>query len=90
MPVPRNQFSTVVFDDKIYAIGGHTTPVGGAKSTDPDILRLSRGGRWEVIGELPMPLSSPAAAIIEGKLIVGGGATNGSNVAAKMWSRPEP
>ena len=141
MPVPRNQFSTVVFDGKIYAIGGqfhhdsmqldqarvdifnpetkiwsrgpalpkghshaegatfvhgdriymlggHTTPAGGTKSTDSDILSLAPGGQWQVIGSLPMPLSSPAAAIIRGRLFVAGGATAGSNVAARMWSRP--
>ncbi len=143
MPVPRNQFSTVVFDAKIYAIGGqfhhdsmqldqprvdifdpetaswsrgpdlpkghshaegatfvhnnhiymiggHTTPSGGSKSTDSDILKLSRGGQWQVVGELPMPLSSPAAAIIQGTLFVAGGAVGGSTVQAKMWSRPAP
>jgi N-acetylneuraminic acid mutarotase len=138
MPVPRNQFSTVVVDGKIYAIGGqfhhdskqldqprvdiydpesdswssgpslpkghshaeggtfvhnsniymvggHTTPEGGRKSIDPDILRLVPGGEWEVVAKLPMPLSSPAAAIIGGKLYVGGGSPNGRNVQADMW-----
>jgi len=143
MPVPRNQFSTVVLDQKIYAIGGqfhhdseqldqprvdiydprndswssgpdlpkghshaegatfvhdqhiymlggHTTPAGGSKSQDPDILRLAVGGRWQKIGELPMPLSSPAGAIIGDQMFVAGGATPGSTVAAKMWVRPFP
>ena len=143
MPVPRNQFSTVVFDNKIYAIGGqfhhdseqldqprtdiydpqtdswssgpalpkghshaegatfvhdgkiymiggHTTPAGGSKSQDPDILSLARGGQWQKVGELPGPLSSPAAAIIRGKLYVAGGAQGGSVVQSKMWVSPAP
>lgn len=143
MPVPRNQFSTVVFDNKIYAIGGqfhhdseqldqprtdiydpqtdswssgptlpkghshaegatfvhdgkiymiggHTTPAGGSKSQDPDILSLARGGQWQKVGELPGPLSSPAAAIIGGKLYVAGGAQGGSVVQSKMWVSPAP
>ena len=143
MPVPRNQFSTVVFDGKIYAIGGqfhhdsmqldqprvdiydpqtnswssgpdlpkghshaegatfvhdnhiymiggHTTPAGGSKSQDPDILKLARGGQWQVVGRLPMPLSSPAAAIIQDKLYVAGGASGGSAVVAGMWVRTAP
>ncbi len=143
MPEPRNQFSTVTFDGKIYAIGGqfhhdsmqldqarvdvydpetdswssgpplpkghshaeggtfvhggriymvggHTTPAGGRKSIDPDILALAPGGRWEVVGKLPMPLSSPAAASIGGKLYVAGGAAGGANVQADMWVRDAP
>ena len=143
MPVPRNQFSTVVLDGKIYAIGGqfhhdsmqldqprvdiydpqtdswssgpdlpkghshaegatfvhglhiymiggHTTPAGGSKSQDPDILKLARGGQWQVVGRLPMPLSSPAAAIIQDRLYVAGGASGGSTVVAGMWVRPAP
>jgi len=143
MPVPRNQFSTVVLDEKIYAIGGqfhhdsvqldqarvdiydppsdswssgpdlpkghshaegatfvhdnhiymlggHTTPAGGSKSQDADILRLAVGGIWQKMGELPMPLSSPAGAIIGDQMFVAGGANNGSTVVAKMWVRTAP
>ncbi len=143
IPVGRNQFSTVVFDGKIYAIGGqfhhdsaqldqarvdiydpkrdtwssgpslpkghshaeagtfvsggrifmvggHTTPEGGKKSIDTDILALAPGGQWEVVAELPMPLSSPAAAIIGGKLYVAGGASKGNKVQADMWVRDAP
>jgi N-acetylneuraminic acid mutarotase len=138
MPAPRNQFSTVTFEGKIYAIGGqfhhdsmqldqarvdiynpqtdswssgpalpkghshaeggtfvyggrifmvggHTTPEGGRKQVDPDILALAPGGKWEVVGTLPMPLSSPAAAIIKGKLFVAGGSPDGRSVQARMW-----
>ena len=71
-------------------IGGHTTPAGGNKSQDPDILSLARGGQWQKVGELPGPLSSPAAAIIRGKLYVAGGAQGGSVVQSKMWVSPAP
>ena len=138
MPTPRNQFSTIVFQGKIYAIGGqfnhdsqqldqprvdifdpndnawsagpelpkghshaegatfvhankiwmiggHTTPAGGSKSQDSDILTLAPGGQWQKIGELPTPLSSPAAGIINETLYVAGGASGGSTVQSKMW-----
>ena len=143
MPAPRNQFSTVTFDGRIYAIGGqfhhdsgqfdqsrvdiydpktdswsrgpelpkghshseggtfvsegriflvggHTTPAGGRKIIAADILALEQGGDWKLVGKLPMPLSSPAAAIIEGKFYVAGGSPNGGSVQAKMWVRPSP
>jgi N-acetylneuraminic acid mutarotase len=143
MPAPRNQFSTVTFDGRIYAIGGqfhhdsgqfdqsrvdiydpetdswsrgpelpkghshaeggtfvsggrifmvggHTTPAGGRKIIDADILALEPGGEWKSVGRLPMPLSSPAAAIIGGKLYVAGGSPNGSRVQAKMWVHKAP
>ena len=76
---------TFVHGGKIYMVGGHTTPKGGTKSIDPDILSLAPGGEWKLVGKLPMPLSSPAAAIIGGKLYVGGGSPTGSSVQADMW-----
>jgi len=143
LPAPRNQFSTVTLDEKIYVIGGqlhhdsvqidqarvdiydpktdsfsrgpqlpkghshseggtftnggriyivggHTTPEGGRKKIDADILTFAPGGVWEVVSKLPMPLSSPAAAIIRGKLFVAGGSPNGRSVQGKMWVRDSP
>ncbi len=71
-------------------VGGHTTPEGGSKSIDSDILRLTPGGTWELVGRLPVPLSSPAAAIIDGKLYVAGGSLDGSSVEARMWVTDAP
>ncbi len=63
------------------------TPDGGRKQIDADILALTPGDTWQVVGKLPTPLSSPAAAIIDGKLYVAGGSLNGSSVQGKMWMR---
>ena len=81
---------TFVSGGRIFMVGGHTTPEGGKKSVDPDILALAPGGRWELVGKLPMPLSSPAAAIISGKLYVAGGSPDGRSVQADMWVRDAP
>ncbi|MFP6571277.1 MAG: hypothetical protein VB674_01550, partial [Vicinamibacterales bacterium] len=59
-------------------------------SQDPDILRLTRGGAWQKVGELPGPLSSPAAAIIGDRLYVAGGAAGGSTVQSGMWVSSAP
>tara|TARA_B100001146_G_scaffold186536_1_gene170139 strand:- start:176 stop:607 length:432 start_codon:yes stop_codon:yes gene_type:complete len=82
--------ATFVHDGNIYMVGGHTTPTGGTKSQDPDILRLTRGSPWQKIGELPRPLSSPAAAIIGNRLYVAGGAAGGSTVQSGMWVSAAP
>jgi len=37
-----------------------------------------------------VPLSSPAAAIIDGKLYVAGGSLDGSSVEARMWVTDAP
>ena len=76
---------TFVHRGGIYMVGGHTTPAGGRKSVDADILVLRPGGDWELLGKLPMPLSSPAATVVGGKLYVAGGSRNGSSVQAAMW-----
>ena len=65
-------------------------PAHGRKQIDADILALTPGDEWEVVGKLPMPLSSPAAAIIGGRLYVAGGSPNGSSVQGKMWVRDAP
>ena len=81
---------TFVSGGRIFMVGGHTTPAGGRKSIDADILALEPGGEWTSVGRLPMPLSSPAAAIIGGKLYVAGGSPNGGRVQAKMWVHKAP
>jgi N-acetylneuraminic acid mutarotase len=81
---------TFVSGGRIYMAGGHTTPEGGHKAIDGDVLALSPGGQWEVVAKLPKPLSSPAAAIIGGKLYVAGGRPNEGGVIADMWVRDAP
>ncbi|HIA47702.1 MAG TPA: hypothetical protein EYN96_06965 [Candidatus Hydrogenedentes bacterium] len=86
----HGEAGTFVHGNRIFMVGGHTTAKGESKKIDPDILALSPGGQWELVGKLPMPLSSPAAAIIGGKLYVGGGSPNGRSVQADMWVRSAP
>ncbi len=76
---------TFVYKDKIYMVGGHTTKKGKSKKIDADVLSLEAGGNWKLVAELPMALSSPAAAIIDDKLYVGGGSPNWRDVTKKMW-----
>ena len=42
------------------------------------------------VDSLPMPLSSPAAAIIDGKLYAAGGSVTGRGAQAKMWVADVP
>ena len=81
----HGEAGTFVYRDRIYMVGGHTTKEGERKKIDPDVLALTPGGTWELVGKLPRPLSSPAAAIINDKLYVAGGSPNGSSVRAEMW-----
>lgn len=83
----HSEGGTFVSGGRIYMVGGHTTPDDGRKQIDADILALTPGAEWEVVAKLPMPLSSPSAAIIDGKLYVAGGSPNGSSVQGKMWVR---
>lgn len=86
----HSEGGTFVHDNKIYMVGGHTTPEGGKKSIDPDILMLAPGCEWELIGKLPIPLSSPAARIIGDKFYVAGGSLDGGSVQPKMWVTDAP
>ena len=93
-PLPKGhshaEGSTFVHDGRIYMAGGHTTAPGESKQVDADILALAPGGAWEVVGTLPMPLSSPAAAIIDGRFYVAGGSPGQAVVQADMWVAAAP
>lgn len=86
----HSEGGTFVHGGRIYMVGGHTTPEGGRKSIDPDILALTPGASWELVGKLPMPLSSPSATIIGGKFYVAGGSRDGGSVQANMWVTDAP
>ena len=93
-PLPKGhshaEAGTFVYDGQIYIVGGHTTEPGEMKQVDGDILALSSDGQWELVGVLPMPLSSPGAAIVDGRLYVAGGSPGQSKVQADMWVRRAP
>ena len=93
-PLPKGhshaEGGTFVHGDRIYMVGGHTTASGESKKVDADVLALARGGAWEVVATLPMPLSSPAASIIGGRLYVAGGSPGSSAVQSDMWVRDAP
>ena len=93
-PLPKGhshaEGSTFVHNSRIYVLGGHTTPDGGTKSIDGDMLELIPGEQWKVIGKLPRPLSSPAAAVIGDKLYLAGGCPKWVDITAQMWVRDAP
>ncbi|MDA0792146.1 MAG: hypothetical protein O2780_22145 [Proteobacteria bacterium] len=88
----HSEGGTFVHDDKIYMVGGHFTREGDHKRMDPDILRLDLNGgtEWELVGVLPVPLSSPASRIIGDEFFVAGGSLNGGSVQPKMWVTGAP
>ena len=70
-------------------VGGHSTPVGGKKGFSADVVSLTEGSEWELACQLPKPVSSPAAAIIDDRLYVAGG-WDGRMDEDKNWlSSPE-
>lgn len=71
---------------------GHFTREGDHKRIDPDILRLdlTGGDQWELVGQLPVPLSSPASRIIGDEFFLAGGSLNGGSVQPKMWLTGAP
>ena len=62
-PLPKGhshaEGSTFVHGGRIYMVGGHTTKPGETKQVDADILSLSPGAQWELVGTLPMGSHRP-------------------------------
>ena len=90
LPKPHShaEGSTFVSGKRFYILGGMTRD-GGRRQIDRQAIVFS-GGDWKTIGELPMPLSSPVAAIIGSQLYLGGGSPDGANPQPKMWVRQLP
>jgi N-acetylneuraminic acid mutarotase len=85
----HSEGATFDHDDRIWMVGGHTTPDGGKKGFCGNILTLEEGGEWELTCRLPKPISSPAARIIGKRLYVAGG-WDGRMDEDKNWlSSPE-
>ena len=85
----HSEGATFVHGDRIWMVGGHSTPEGGKKGFCGNVVTLREGGEWEVTCHLPKPISSPASRIINDKLYVAGG-WDGRMDADKEWlSSPE-
>lgn len=69
----HSEGATFVYENRIWMVGGHSTPEGGKKGFCPNVVTLREGEEWEVTCHLPKPVSSPAAAIINDRLYVAGG-----------------
>ena len=91
LPAPHShaEGSTFLSDDRVFMIGGMT---GGPdnRKIEASIRALSSDGEWKELGELPKPLSSPAAAIIGDRLVVAGGSPDGRDPQPGMWERDAP
>ena len=85
----HSEHATFVHNQRIWMLGGHSTPSGGKKGFCQNIVTLAEGGEWEITGHLPKPISSPAAGVIGKKLYVAGG-WDGRMDEDKNWlSSPE-
>ena len=85
----HSEGATFVHGDRIWMVGGHSTPEGGKKGFCGNVVTLREGGEWEVTCHLPKPISSPASRIINDKLYVAGG-WDGRMDDDKEWlSSPE-
>jgi len=89
LPKPHShaEGSTFVYRGKVYLLGGMTR-VGKRRQIDDEISVLSADGKWSIAGKLPRRLSSPVAAILDGKLYLAGGSLNGAHPQPRMWVRP--
>lgn len=81
--------STFVHGSRIFILGGMGR-IAKRRWIDDKILALSPNDPWQALGNLPMALSSPVAAVIDDLLYVGGGSPNGATPQPAMWVRPAP
>ncbi|MEK6238393.1 MAG: PQQ-binding-like beta-propeller repeat protein [Planctomycetales bacterium] len=90
LPKPHShaEGSTFIVAGQVFMMGGMTRQgPGKRRRIDNEMISFSSGGKWKTLGQLPRPLSSPAAAIIGDKLFVAGGSLDGANPQPGMWVR---
>ena len=81
--------STFVSSGRIFMLGGMIRE-GKKRTIDSTIWSRAENGEWKALGDLPKPLSSPAAAIIGTKLFLAGGSPDGANPQPGVWVRSVP
>jgi N-acetylneuraminic acid mutarotase len=91
LPSPHShaEGSTFISNGRIFTLGGMTRE-GKRRRIDNKIIAQAPGNKWAVLGELPKPLSSPAAAIIGDQLILAGGSLNGADPQPGVWIKKAP
>jgi N-acetylneuraminic acid mutarotase len=101
IPVARNHFGTAVVDGRIYAIGGqHGRDETGNNLRDVHVYNPANN-RWHAAARLPAPMSHfhPSTAVVDGKILIAGGVTNGRtpladvlqyDPATNRWSASDP
>ncbi len=82
MPKPNShtENSTFAYEGQVYVIGGRSVD-----HFEDAIWVLSPAGNWSQYGVLPFPLLGPAARIIDGQLVIAGGALKGFETLAQVW-----
>jgi N-acetylneuraminic acid mutarotase len=79
MRLPRINFATAVFENKIYVIGGQLDPYSPALDTVEVYDPLSDS--WAFLASMPEPRMFMRANVVNGKIYVVGGYTNQANAA---------
>jgi N-acetylneuraminic acid mutarotase len=87
MPVARNHFGTAVLGGRIYAIGGqHGRDETSSNLRDVHVYNPVNN-RWSAAARLPRPMSHfhPSTQVVNGKILIAGGVTNGRVPLAEAW-----
>jgi len=73
MPTPRYPFNLVIYQNKIYCIGGSIT--NGGPKTGVNEVYDPLTGKWETKDSMPTPRGSFATAVYQNKIYCMGGST---------------
>jgi hypothetical protein len=87
MPTARNHFGTAVVNGKVYAIGGqHGRDETYRNLRDVHVYDPAINA-WAVAARLPKPMSHfhNSTVVVNGKILVAGGVTNGRYPLSDVW-----
>ncbi|MDB5302738.1 MAG: N-acetylneuraminic acid mutarotase, partial [Phycisphaerales bacterium] len=78
-PLPRNHLMAAVLDGKIYALGGNSSPSDTSTPTAEALVwDPANPSAWTPIASLPQIRSRAAVMVIDGRIVIAGGAVTPS------------
>jgi N-acetylneuraminic acid mutarotase len=94
LPDGRSHFesSTIIHHERILIIGGRCNQSQPPRNVVGDMLEFDpKANTWRIVGELPVKVMAPSAALIAGRLVItGGGLNNPRPLTTDTWIAPLP
>lgn len=86
LPAPTSGAAVVALDDTIVVVGGEDPATFGGGMVDQAWRLSADGSSWESLPPPPLAVHGAAAGVVDGQLIIGGGASRHGSWSVLSWT----